>query len=450
MPGIASELATASCRVGETDVERPQLGPTELRVAIEHAIERAVHDIRPMPVDDVLDRLDRVIVNWLNPGYHLRRLAGDVLPAATGFSSEMIRHGLPRLLEPLRAQPLRALLEAELGETGVLDGFRRGRRVIGPRLITHVLSGNIPGLAATPMALSLALKSAAFIKSAAGDPLFPALFAASVMEVDERLGHGLAVAYWRGGERALETVAFRSADVVVASGSDAAVAAIRARVDGRFIGYGHKVSFAVIARECLVDAQAASGLARRLAYDVTLWDQQGCLSPQLCYLESRAGVSPEQFADFLAVALDDYARELPPRTLELEEKTQMARFRHDAEWRPETLALLSSPGSTAWTVSLERGAAFLPTCLNRCIRLKLVEDLTELPAALIPYRYHLEAAGIAASPERRADLVEQLAASGVHRICPIGTMQEPTLAWQQGGRPRVADWVEWAQIEDDS
>jgi hypothetical protein len=31
--------------------------------------------------------------------------------------------------------------------------------------------------------------------------------------------------------------------------------------------------------------------------------------------------------------------------------------------------------------------------------------------------------------------------AGVHWITAIGQMQKPPLAWTQGGRPRVADWV---------
>ena len=61
-----------------------------------------------------------------------------------------------------------------------------GRRALGPPLIVHVLSGNIPGLAAVPVLLSLAVKSAVLIKPAAGDPLFPELLAASIAEVDRR------------------------------------------------------------------------------------------------------------------------------------------------------------------------------------------------------------------------------------------------------------------------
>jgi hypothetical protein len=431
--------------VHNTIAEPLALSPTELREAIDTA-RLAAARLKRRPVEQVLAALDRVIVNWLQPDSEWRRRAQQVLPATTGFSAAMIEHGLPLLLEPLRGTAVRALMASELGDHRVVDAVHGGRRAVAPGLIAHVLSGNIPGLAAAPIVLSLALKSAVLIKSAAGDRAFPALFAASIRDLDPELAQCLVVTHWRGGDAAAEELAFGAADLVVASGSDTAIAAIAGRVAGRFIGHGHKVSFAVIGRECLGDRAAASDLALRLAYDVALWDQHGCLSPQLGYIESDGTVTPRQFAALLADALAQRARELPPRTLRLDEKAALLRFRQATEWCA-THTLLASNDSTDWTISIEPDAEFLPSCLNRCIRLKVIRSMTDLVAGLAPHRHHLEAAGLAVGAERVASITDMLAATGVHRICPLGTMQTPTLAWRQGGRPRLAEWVEWSGVE---
>ena len=431
--------------VHDTTAEPLELSPPELRVAID-AARLAAARLRGRPVEEVLAALDQVIVKWLQPDSEWRQRAQQVLPATTGFSPEMIHHGLPLLLEPLRAEAVRVLMESELGDQRVVDEVHVGRRAIGPGLIAHVLSGNIPGLAAAPIVLSLALKSAVLIKSATGDRRFPMLFAASIRDVDPELAQCLVVTHWRGGEAAMEEVAFSMADLVVASGSDAAIAAIAKRVPGRFIAHGHKVSFAVIGRECLGNAAAAHDLALRLAYDVALWDQHGCLSPQLCYIESDGTVTPDQFAALLADALANSARELPARTLSFDEKAAVLRFRQATEWCT-TRTLLTSNESTDWTISIEPDAEFLPSCLNRCIRLKVIRSVTDLVTALAPHRHHLEAVGMAVGAERAAAITDMLVTTGVHRICPLGTMQTPTLAWRQGGRPRVAEWVEWVGVE---
>ena len=436
----------AHVAVRDIDAMPCALSPTQLQAALD-AARRAAARLKARSVDEVLVPLDRVIAAWLEPNSAWRQRAQAVLPAATGFSQAMIRHGLPLLLAPLRSDAIRELLREELGHPGVLDAAHGRRGAYGPSLIAHVLSGNIPGLAATPILLSLTVKSAALIKAAAGDPIFPALFAASVRETDAELGECLVVTRWDGGDRAFENVAFASADLVVASGADTAIAAIAARVPRRFIGHGHKVSFAAIGRECLARPDAAERLARRLAYDVSLWDQYGCLSPQLCYVESGARVMPDEFARVLGDALDHYAKELPPRTLSLEEEAAVLRFRQASEWR-ETHRLLASRDSPAWTISVEPDAEFVPSCLHRCIRLKVLRSLADLATALAPHQRHLEAAGIAVGPERVNDVTAMLAAAGVHRICPLGVMQTPTLAWRQSGRPRVAEWVEWVGVEE--
>lgn len=448
LPGLGEDVATEVRRVRDIEVEIARLGPEELRHTIGVARSTAVRWLRQQPVEAILDALDEVVGRWLSNSYHLRQAVEEILPMATGFSREAVREGFPLLMLPLRAAPLRTLLDAELGDCRVLDQARRGRRAVGPLVVTHVLSGNIPGLAALPILASLALKSAVVVKPAAGDPVFPALLASSVAEISEGLGRCVVVVPWQGGDTILEDVAFRETDLVVASGGGEAIASIAARVPGRFIGHGHKMSIAAIGKERLVDADALRALAQRLAYDVSLWDQQGCLSPQVCYVESGGVASPMRFAEHLAHALAEHSRVLPPRVQTLEDKAAVLRFRQEAEWRADSgVRLYASPDSADWTITVEPGPELAPTCLNRCVRLKVVPSLDETRPALVPHRRHIEAVGLAVGGDRVATLVEVFSACGVHRICPIGTMQQPPLSWVQGGRPRIGDWVEWMAVE---
>jgi len=450
LPHVEGPLATDVRRIGGLEVELSRLTPAQLHATIEAARTQGQRYLRSRSVDDVLQVIDQVSASWLSPDYHLRQAAEQLLPMATGFSVETIRYGLPLFFVPLRAAPLRALLDAELGDRFVLDHATNARRVVGPVLSTHVIPGNLPGLAALPMLVSLALKSAVLIKPAAGDLVLPAMLAMSIAEVDEELATCVVVANWRGGDREVEEVAFGYADLVVASGSDQAIADIAVCARRRFIGHGHRISFAAIGRERLSNRDAARVLAERLAYDVSLWDQQGCLSPQICYVESGGGVDADHFARLLANELAAMAAQLPARHLSLEEKAHVLRFREEAEWRRvagEAATVYASAGSADWSISVERDAELLPTCLNRCIRLKVVDSLAEIPAALAAHRRHLEAAGIAVGSDRIGAVIELLAGAGVHRVCPIGAMQQPPLSWAQGGRPRIGDWVEWMHVE---
>lgn len=429
---------TRTLRAGETELEIASPTIDEWAAVIDR-LERARQRLRQRDLDDILAAVQVAFDKWHDINSPQRRLAEATLPSVTGFSASMIRYGLPRILAPLQIDSMRELLTQELRPTP-------RRTAVAPALLVHVLAGNIPGLGAVAANLSLAIGSPTILKTAAGDPLSTALWAQTIAEADPELGECLAVTYWPGGDVDTEAVVFDRADMVVASGSNESIAAIATRVRSRFRGHGHRVSFAAVGTDCLDDETAVAALARGLARDISVWDQQGCLSPQMCYVEAGGRVAPHEFATILAGALAADAVELPPRRLSLDEQAAVQRFRQEAEWTEGT-TLLASEDSTAWSISMENEGRFRPTCLNRCVRLLAVSRLEDTLPALAPQRRHLEAAGLAVGPARRSELARRLGDIGVHRVCPLGKMQEPPLSWCQGGRPRVGDWVEWMEDE---
>lgn len=381
--------------------------------------------------ESIVAAITDVVDAWLVPQSTWWARAERELTDTTGFSPAMLSYALPTMLEPLRAGALAGLLAAQV----------QSRR--GPALIVHILPGNMPGLAAIPAALSLAIGSTALLKAGRGDRVFPALFAASIGERDAELGASVAACYWPGGARGCEDVALAAADLVVASGDDATISDLAGRARSRFIGHGHRVSFAVVTREVVADGTCAQRAAEQLAEDVALWDQRGCLSPQLCFVEGTIDAAC-RFGELLASALRPLAQRLPPARLSEAERLAVRRFRDEAEWRGlggERTALFALEGEGDGTVVVEPAPVFRPTPLCRSLRVQPVADLSVLSGALAPVRAVLEGAGLAAPPRRRPEMAEWLAARGVHRVCALGAMQRPPLDWQQGGRPRVGDWV---------
>jgi hypothetical protein len=383
------------------------------------------------PRAEIVAALADVVERWLAADSPWFERAVAALPVATGFSPAMIRHALPTMLAPLRAPALADLLASE------------AERRHGPALILHVLPGNLPGLAAVPAALSLAVGSSALLKAGRGDRVFPALFVASICERDAALGACLAACYWRGGDRSCEDVALAAADVVVASGDDETIGDLRARARGRLVGHGHRVSFAVVAREVLAGDRSRQAAAQRLAEDVAIWDQRGCLSPQVCIVEGDADAARD-FGAAVAGALAELAERWPPSRLTSAERLAVRRFRDEAEWRAfggERAALFALGADGAGAVVVEPTPVFRPTPLCRSLRILAIAELAALGELLAPVRAWLECAGLAAPPQRRAALARRLEESGVHRVCEVGEMQRPPLTWRQGGRPRVADWL---------
>ncbi len=433
--GLTAEAASAP-------VEAPRIDPRQLGELLPR-LRAARERLAKRSTDDLLARLAIAVEKWLQPQSEWRLTAEAALPAATGFSPEMIRFGLPFMIEPLRAPAVGDLLGAELGDRHALDAGAKGGGWRSPALVVHILSGNLPGLAAVPTVLTLAVKSAALLKAARGDRVFPALFARSIAEVDPELGACTAACYWTGGERLCEVAAFAAADVVVALGDDGTIEDIRTRVNGRFIGYGHKISLALVTAEVLRDTTAARAAAKALALDVALWDQHGCLSPQACYVEGSFDEAV-RFGEGVAAALRSVASYLPAGQASVEERIARRRFRDDAEWRQiagQRVALFTSGDTSDGTVVVEAEAAFGPTPLGRTLRLFPLARVADLVGVLSPGRRVLEAAGVGAVSSRRRECADVLGRCGVHRVCELGEMQRPPLAWRQGGRPRVADWL---------
>ncbi|MBI3796932.1 MAG: hypothetical protein HY268_08185 [Deltaproteobacteria bacterium] len=285
------------------------------------------------------------------------------------------------------------------------------------------------------------------VKASSAAPFLPARFARSLASIDPELGSCLAMVTWPGGKEELEAMAFSQADVVLASGTDESLSAIRSRVCGKFIGYGHKVSFSVIGKEVLSDAQA---LAQKAAYDVVLFDQQGCLSPQLIYVEEGGTVTAREFTALLAQALARWQSILPCGRATLEESAAIQRVRDESEWQAlagKDVALYASSGSTAWTVIYQADPVFMPSPLHRTVYVKPLASLVQLELVLHRWRPYLEAVGVAVDPARLGDIGEILGRAGVSWICPVGAMQTPPLSWRHGGRPRIADLVRWVGIE---
>jgi len=390
--------------------------------------------LRRRPVAEILAALDELIARWLMPGSCWMARAQEVLAARAGLAPAMLRDGLPRLLEPLGGDAIGRLLDAELG--------RRDAGEAAPRLVAHILPGNVPALAASAICLSLAVRAAALVKPGAGEPWFAELFAASLAEVDADLGACVAVRYWAGGSADVESEIGARADAVDVSGGDDAVAVWRARTHGIFVGRGARLSFAAVGREVIADGAARVRTAQAIAEDISIWEQRGCLSPQVVFVESVAAADVDQTARALAAALDEYAQRWPPRPMSLDEKAAVLRFRQAAEWGlgDEPGARLVS-GGAAWTILIERAAQLRPSCLHRAVRLQPIADLATLPLVVEPMRPWLEAAGLAVDSARLTALAADLGRAGVHRVCRAGEMQRPDLSWKPGGIARVASWL---------
>ncbi|MDP9428021.1 MAG: acyl-CoA reductase [Actinomycetota bacterium] len=457
----AAELAAlewTTRRVGTVPLRFPVVTPELVERLCDRLLQAQAEELAERPVMEVLEVLGRAVARWFDPCCPQRRLAEELLPQITGYAPDMVRRGLKEHLRTFRRDRLLRFLAQDFDNPLVLDGFQPNRaggrsRAYGPRLTTQFFAGNVPGLPAWNLVCALLVKSATLGKSAGAEPLFPVLFAGTIAEEDPGLARCLAVLHWPGGQEDVEQAAFARSDAVMATAGLRATESLARRVPVGmpFVPYGHKVSFAVVGQEALALTRYAD-TARRVARDVSQYDQQGCLSPHAVFVERGGAVDPRAFAAALAAEMERYERSRPRADLGLEESAAIAEVRTRYEFRSydadSGVQVISSAHGNAWTVLFEeRPERFEPSVLNRLVRVHPVDGIEDVVPQLQPLRRYLQTAGVACAPERLDAWASLLGRCGADRICAVGQMPQPAAGWHHDGLGSLASLVRWTDVE---
>lgn len=192
-------------------------------------------------------------------------------------------------------------------------------------------------------------------------------------------------------------------------GRDATIAAVRtsARPGVTVRGHGAGMGLAcVLAKDNLEDS------ARLLAEDVTAFDQRGCLSPRIAFVEGD-DLRARAFAECLHHALNAQEAMIPRGFLSDEERGEALRYADTVAfagvlWRAE-----------AHAVGLAASLIIPPA--GRHVHVVSRLTLVEMHAAVAPIASKIVALGIS-DPSRARDL------GVVHaRISSLGKMQHPPL-----------------------
>ena len=440
------------------EVSVPVLSSAQMQRLAQHVRAAADKHLRTMPVAEIIDAIDRAIARLLDRNDVYRQQAEAWLPVVSSYDADMVRLGLTGFFKTFRAPQLRRFVAEDFANPAVLDGFQPAAkggavRAFGPNLLVHSWAGNVPALSLWSLICGLLVKAPAIGKLASAEPLFAGWFARLLAEVHPPLADCLAVVWWRGAGGEEADALYAQADTVLAYGGNHTLDALRQRlpVTTRFLPHGHKLGFGMVAKEAL-DSLKAPALARLAAWDVMRYDQQGCYSPHVFYVERGAPVSPRAFADYLAAELTNLQRRFPRRALELEEGAAVARWQQSVEWAQPSHSLIG-PSDAAWSVAYcdDAGAdgipPLTPTALHRSISVVAVQSLESVIAVVAQQRDFLQTVGLAASPERLYALASQLGAAGVTRIAAIGSMSMPEAAWHHDGRFSLLDLVRMVEIE---
>lgn len=415
------------------------------------------------PVARIVRSVDGVARRLLDGKDPLRREALETLGSFSGFSGPMAGAVLSGMAKGWTEESLEALIRRQFPNPAVLDGFAAGEggggsRALGYPLTFHLGAGSVPGVATTSLVRALLVKSAVFLRPGSGDLGLPTAFLKGLEAEDEDLAQNAAVMYWPVDALGQTETLLGEADLVVAYGNDETVQWVRRRlpVTTPLVAYRHRMGFGLVGRAALRrgspggDAEGARETARDVARAVALFDQQGCVSPQVLFVERGGEVEPHEWADLLARALEELEAELPSGTLSPENGAAIQQLRGAAEMdESRGEGSIRHGGEEApWTVLHIPDGAIEPSCQHRTVRVIPVDAAQQAVRALEDWGRYLQTVGVVGSQGWSPEILEDLARLGVSRISPMAGVPWPPSWWHHDGSDPLRDLVRWTDLED--
>ncbi|HYE77348.1 MAG TPA: acyl-CoA reductase [bacterium] len=429
------------------------------------SLRAAAQDLAAQPLQTTVDPLVGYCQRWLRPDDPLRPEAVQVLQATTGLSEPMIHWGLETTFGAWvgrtgdEAAAIRALVAADLGASVRLGvwgpGFRPNtqERWVPAGVVVQILAGNVFAATVHQLLAGLLARTAQVLKPASGEAPFLELLRRTLSQVDPALAATVAIVPFTANraDAPLRTALYQAADVITVTGSDATIVAVRGEVAGLGLdpapaihGFGHRLSAAYVAAYHLEAADRRSAVWRGLAVDTCAYDQSGCLSPQVAFLEDVLPTELPSLAQECFAALQGQTTEWPVGE----------RGNGYGAARRSFLDRVRMEGGTvvddgAVAVAVQTGDRIIPGPGGRVLALAPLAFPQGALERLEPFRGHLGTLGVALHPavplakwRQSTGLFPKPAAgaensTGFNRICPIGRMQTPAIAEPHDGRPRL-------------
>ncbi len=344
------------------------------------------------------------------------------LSDATGLSVAMVDWAARTTLSTVREDAMRALV-------------RNARRDIDAAadplaLLSVILAGNVFTASVRGIVVPLLFGVPVLAKASSRDTVFPVMLRDALRSADSRLGAAMDLVVFPGGDLECHAALVEAAGAVSVYGSDETVAALTSRLgDTPLIAHGHGVSVAYCGASALDDTHFTSTI-EKLSLDICAYDQRGCLSPQLVYVEETSGTTAAAFAQRLIdEGLNLTGRALPRGPLPGSVGAAQAQWRGMAEVEGALLVgdncsvSIRAPEPIRWSPAY-RNVAVTP-----------VRGLDEALQAMESIGSQLKCVGTDAGslPKVRARLAESRTLSAY--ACALGEMQTPPLDAPADGLP---------------
>ncbi len=219
----------------------------------------------------------------------------------SGLSESILRFHYAQLGAMFDRDDMRGMVERSCGVDyleGWVDqgpsrfpGLTARTRAFGARAI-HVIAGNAPIVSILTVIRNALTRSDAVIKLPSNDPLTAVALVRTMVEMapDHPITRHISVAYWKGGDEAVERAIYdpRGVEKIIAWGGFDSVKHITRYLQPGIdlITQDPKMSGTIIGRQAFADEATLRSVARRLALDIGAQNQEGCVSARVIYVES--------------------------------------------------------------------------------------------------------------------------------------------------------------------
>jgi hypothetical protein len=390
--------------------------------AIIAALTKTRSALLPYPIETIIDWLDA--------------FAGRLLSRANPIHQQFPGSGIPYLAAWCRRSNLKLFLGSCFQDPRCLDDFvsfdrpDRMFRAFPRGLVVHWMAGNVPTLGFLSLLMGLLTKNVNLVKLATGSSAFLAALLDQLAKTSvngfsgRQLLHSVAVIRYDHEDKETGSTISRHANVRVMWGSDESIRSIRelpAKPQVNDVAFPHRTSFMIIGEEFL-GKEHLGQLTRRIARDISVFEQGACASPHTILLLTDEQAKLVRFAESLRDALEQALKDFPKAPPTPMETAAILNLRarydmfHEA-WYSQ---------GTEFTILADDLWQLGPPIGNRTVYVRTFTDIDRLVEIITP---QVQSVGLAVNQLDFARITAILGACGVHRFAHPGSMTQFDSSW---------------------
>ena len=414
-------------------------------------------DLYTLSFEDILDYLDELggLLD-LRTNKHLQRACESTYLTAP-MSKPLVDTTYQTMNQLFTRDAVRESVERTVGvdhlegwvEHEQITGKKVAIRCFGARTL-HIVAGNSPAISAGSIIRNAVLRSDAIIKAPSNDPFTALAIAETMVDMapDHPITKHLTVGYWRGGDTAFEEKLYQPHNIekIVAWGGFASVKHVTQYIQPglELISLDPKRSASIVGKEAFESEEMMREAAHRVASDVGVMNQLGCLNARVIYVMSGTDDAGLENINRLGEYVYEAMMELPghlsseAKKYDPELKSHVDALRMDDDWYRVT----GGEGNEGAVIvsQLPDAVDFATKLADRTANLVPVDSLDDIVSAVNAYT---QTVGI--FPESlKAEVIDRLAILGAQRIVSLGYATLGSFATPQDGiEPlrRMGKWI---------